>query len=77
MSEHPKLIRDFASEVVGRTIKNLSTKYNQHARGQLASYANGVLDCALKLGAICQSENQAAQLALKGEELPHSSEYWW
>jgi hypothetical protein len=43
-------------------------------RAQLQGYLTGVLDCALKVGAICQSENQAAMYAVQGQR---AEDYWW
>jgi hypothetical protein len=71
---YAELIRDFAGSVVERTIREYQNPKNAHARAQLQGYLTGVLDCALKVGAICQSENQAAMYAVQGQR---AEDYWW
>ena len=74
MNAHQELMRTFAGSVVERTIREYQHPPNAHARGQLQYYLLGVLDSALRMGAICQSENDAAKLAVQGDK---SQEYWW
>lgn len=78
MKDHAVLIREFAGEAVARTIKELGNPVNEHARAQLVGYVNGVLDCALKIGGICHSENESAQIAIRGEPLLRQHhDLWW
>jgi hypothetical protein len=67
-------MREFAGSVVERTIREYINPKNAHARAQLQGYLTGVLDCALKVGAICQSESQSAMYAVQGQQ---AEDYWW
>jgi hypothetical protein len=67
-------MREFAGSVVERTIREYSNPKNAHARAQLQGYLTGVLDSALRVGAICQSESQSAMYAVQGDT---TQEYWW